>query len=144
MTRDINKTAIVGATPQNSELNVNREMQIRKKRFRPNSETNQPVIGKMIAFETRYDVRTQVLSSLLAPIFPAIWGSATFAMLVSSTSIKAASETTNAISQGFAFGFHATAGWELAEDTLIAYLISVRRVGLRNETMSFVSIVQSA
>src|SRR5580704_18163253 len=40
-------------------------------------------------------------------MFPAICGSATFAKLVSSTSMKAASETTNAISQGLAFGFHA-------------------------------------
>jgi hypothetical protein len=31
-------------------------------------------------------------------------------MLVSSTSIKAASDTTNAINQGLAFGFHGDAG----------------------------------
>jgi hypothetical protein len=71
-----------------------------------------------------------------------MWGSATFAMLVSSTSIKAASDTTNAISQGFAFGFQGTAGREIAEGALIAYLISVRWVELTNETIPFVSIVQ--
>src|ERR1700722_3604884 len=70
-------------------------------------QKSQPVIGKTIALETRYEVSTHVLSSLLAPRFPAICGSATFAMLVSSTSIKAASDTTNAISQGFTLGFHA-------------------------------------
>ena len=36
-----------------------------------------------------------------------MWGRATFAMEVSSTSIKAASATVAAISQGFVFGFHA-------------------------------------
>src|ERR1700720_2402457 len=96
--------------PHNNELKVKREIQMRKTRFRPISDTSQPVIGRTIAFETRYEVRTQVLSSLLAPMFPAICGSATLAMLVSSTSIKAASDTTNAISQGFAFGFHSDMG----------------------------------
>src|ERR1700733_6779876 len=36
-----------------------------------------------------------------------MWGRATLAMEVSSTSIKAASATVAAISQGFVFGFHA-------------------------------------
>src|SRR5215472_12189814 len=54
----------------------------------------------MMAFDTRYEVRTQVLWSLLAPRFPAMYGSATLAMLVSSTSMKAASATTTAISHG--------------------------------------------
>src|ERR1700727_3157261 len=99
-----------GAMPQKSELTVNNEMQMRKNRLRPISETSQPVIGSTIAFETREDVSTHVLSSLLAPRFPAICGSATFAMLVSSTSIKAARDTTNAINQGFALGFHSEGG----------------------------------
>ena len=50
-----------------------------------------------------------MLSSLLAPMLPAMCGSATLAMLVSSTSINAASDTTKAISQGLAFGFQADA-----------------------------------
>src|ERR1700724_2668661 len=98
-----------GAIPQKSELTVNNEMQMRKNRLRPTSDTSQPVIGSTIALETRYEVSTHVLSSLLAPRFPAICGSATFAMLVSSTSIKAASDTTNAIIQRFTFCFHALA-----------------------------------
>src|ERR1700733_4897744 len=96
-----------GAMPQNSELTVNNEMQMRKNRLRPITDTSQPVIGSTIAFETRSEESTHGLSSLLAPRFPAICGSATFAILVSSTSIKAASDTTNAISQGFTLGFHA-------------------------------------
>jgi hypothetical protein len=39
-------------------------------------------------------------------MFPAICGSATFAMLVSSTSMKAARDTTKAINQGLALGVH--------------------------------------
>jgi hypothetical protein len=41
-----------------------------------------------------------VLSSWLAARLPAIWRSATLAIVVSSTSMKVAMETTTAISQG--------------------------------------------
>ena len=58
-----------------------------------------------MALETRYEVSTQVLSSLLAPRLPAMWGKATLAMLVSSTSMKAAMATTTAMAQGLNFGF---------------------------------------
>src|ERR1700680_612846 len=75
-----------------------------KKRFRPKVLANQPLIGRMMAFETKYEVRTQVLWSLLAPRFPAMYGRATLAMLVSRTSMKAASATTTAISQGLYLG----------------------------------------
>ena len=57
-----------------------------------------------MALETRYEVSTQVLSSLLAPKSPARCGKATLAMLVSRTSMNAASATTTAISQGLNFG----------------------------------------
>src|SRR5579875_3575991 len=63
-----------------------------------------------MAFETRYDVSTHVLSSLLAPRLPAIYGSATLAMLVSSTSMNAASATTTAISHGLCFGCQRCSG----------------------------------
>ena len=56
---------------------------------------------------------TQVLWSWLAPRFPAIWGRATLAMLVSSTSMKAANETTKAISQGFVLGFQSWSAWSV-------------------------------
>jgi len=46
-------------------------------------------------------------SSVLAPSEPAMWGSATLAMEVSSTSMKAARATVMAISQGLTRGFHA-------------------------------------
>src|SRR5271169_2302531 len=82
-----------------------------KKRFRPKVLASQPLIGRMMAFETRYEVRTHVLWSLLAPRFPAIYGRATLAMLVSSTSIKAASATTTAISQGLYRGRQTSTSW---------------------------------
>src|SRR5580698_1877908 len=90
--------------PQSKELTVKIARQDMKKRFRPKVLANQPLIGRMMAFETKYEVRTHVLWSLLAPRFPAIYGRATLAMLVSRTSMKAASATTTAISQGLNFG----------------------------------------
>jgi len=54
----------------------------------------------MIAFDTRYDVNTHVDSSALADRFPAMCGSATFAIDVSSTSMNVASVTVMAITHG--------------------------------------------
>src|SRR5208283_6089249 len=54
-----------------------------------------------MAFETRYEVRTQVLSSTPAERLPAMCGKATLATLVSSTSMKVASITVRAITHGF-------------------------------------------
>src|SRR5258708_2722169 len=106
MTRAINRIGSDGEIPQAKELKVNTTRQMRKNCFRPSRDTSHPLTGNMMAFETKYDVRTHVLSSLLAPIFPAMCGRATLAMLVSRTSIKAPSDTTKAISHGFALGFH--------------------------------------
>src|SRR3954471_4512396 len=61
---------------------------------------NQPPIGRMIAFDTRYDVRTHVASSVVAERLPAMCGSATFATLVSSTSMKVANMTVMAMIHG--------------------------------------------
>src|SRR5260370_2487461 len=105
MTRQMIRAARLGAAPQNSELSVNRKMQRRKKRFRPKRLASHPLMGRTMALETRYEVSTHVLSSLLAPRLPAICGSATLAMLVSRTSMNAARATTMAISQGLNFGF---------------------------------------
>src|ERR1700739_1669092 len=91
--------------PHSREVTVNSTMHIVKKRLRPKAIASQPLIGSTTAFETRYDVNTQVLSSLLAPRSPARCGSATVAMLVSSTSINAAIATTTAIAHGLYFGF---------------------------------------
>src|SRR4029077_20286485 len=98
----------VGAAPHRWELSVKIARQIMKNRFRPKIPANQPVIGRTMALDTRYDVKIQVLSSLLAPRFPAMWGSATFAMLVSRTSMKAAMATRTAITHGLTLGLQAS------------------------------------
>src|ERR1039457_4684400 len=61
---------------------------------------NQPPIGRMMALATRYDVSIHVDSSILAERLPAMWGSETLATLVSSTSMKVASITVMAMTQG--------------------------------------------
>src|ERR1700682_551405 len=105
MTRAINRIGSDGAIPQSKELKVNTTRQMRKNCFRPSSDTSHPLAGNMMAFETKYEVNTHVLSSLLAPILPAMCGRATLAMLVSRTSINADRATTIAIRQGLNFGF---------------------------------------
>src|SRR5215471_2485346 len=53
-----------------------------------------------MAFDTKYDVRTQVDSSAPADRLPEMCGRATLAMEVSSTSMNVASVTVMAITQG--------------------------------------------
>ena len=69
-------------------------------RFRPKRLASHPVIGRMIAFATRYDVNTQVASSMVADKLPAMWGSDTLTTVVSSTSMKVANITATAMSHG--------------------------------------------
>src|SRR5579862_1605408 len=104
MTRNSMSMARLGAAPHSNELTVNITMHSRKNRLRPNKPASHPLMGSTIALDTRYEVSTQVLSSLLAPRSPAMCGNATLAMLVSSTSMNAAMATTTAISQGLNFG----------------------------------------
>src|ERR1700730_15226909 len=65
---------------------------------------NQPLIGRMMALETRYEVRTQVLSSWPAERLPAMCGRATFATLVSRTSMNVARVTVSAMIHGLMTG----------------------------------------
>src|ERR1700675_4407025 len=67
-------------------------------------EEIQPLSGSTMAFETRYEVSTHVLSSVPAERLPAICGRETLAMLVSSTSMKVASVTAIAMIQGLTAG----------------------------------------
>src|SRR5882757_1509369 len=62
-----------------------------------------------------------------------MWGRATLAMEVSSTSIKAASATVAAISQGFVFGFHAYMAAFAAEASAVVVEAIVLR--LRPESL---------
>src|SRR5208283_3960384 len=61
---------------------------------------NHPPIGRMMALATRYEVSIQVASSVDADRLPAMCGSATFATLVSSTSMKVANITVKAMIHG--------------------------------------------
>ena len=69
-------------------------------RFRPNRLASQPVIGRMIAFATRYDVSTHVASSMVDDRLPAMCGSDTLTTVVSSTSMKVANITDSAMIHG--------------------------------------------
>src|SRR5215475_1372721 len=93
-----------GARPQAKDAIVNPVTANRSNRLRPKRPASHPVIGRMMAFATRYDVSVQVASSVLAERFPAIWGNETFTTVVSSTSMKVLDITAMAISQGFISG----------------------------------------
>src|ERR1700735_2059783 len=74
-----------------------------------------------------------------------MWGSATLAMEMSRTSIKAASDTTQAMSQGLAFGVHAEAGLGLASVVLTVLWGGSWAIKFENyETNIFVTIVVDA
>src|ERR1700728_687154 len=104
ITRNSTSIGREGASPHSSELNVKMITHPMKNLLRPNSAENHPVSGSPIAFETRYDVSTHVLSSTPADKFPAMCGRDTFATLVSNTSMNVAAITVMAINQGFTCG----------------------------------------
>src|SRR5271157_4397922 len=85
-------------------------------------EESQPLRGRTMALETRYEVSTQVLSSCPAERLPAICGSATLAMLVSSTSMNVASVTVRAMIHGLTAGRQAAASFMVIEAAPIRYL----------------------
>src|SRR5271157_4976102 len=85
-------------------------------------EDSQPLSGSTMAFETRYEVRTQVLSSCPAERLPAICGRATLAMEVSSTSMKVARVTVMAMIHGFTAGRQASALSNVGDAALILSL----------------------
>ena len=57
------------------------------------------VIGRTTTFDRMYPVVTQLISCWVAPRLPAIWGSATLTMVVSSTSMIAAVMSPSRMSQ---------------------------------------------
>src|SRR5215469_2353347 len=72
-------------------------------------EDSHPLSGSTIAFETRYEVRIQVLSSWPEERLPAICGRETLAMEVSSTSMNVAKVTARAMIHGLTAGRQASA-----------------------------------
>src|SRR6187399_273493 len=100
MMRKRTSDARFGAMPQRNEASVNPAVDSINSRFRPNRDASQPVIGRMIALATRYEVSTQVASSVVADIVLPMCGSDTFTTVVSSTSMKVANITATATIQG--------------------------------------------
>src|SRR3954467_9105399 len=90
----------VGARPHRNDDTVKPTTDSISSRLRPNALASQPVIGRMIALATRYDVTVHVASSIVADRLPAIWGSDTLTTLVSSTSMNVASITEIAMIHG--------------------------------------------
>jgi hypothetical protein len=83
------------------DARVNNMIQVIRKRFLPKTRASHPVIGITTALLIRYDVRTQVISSVPAFILPCICGRATLAMEVSTISMKAGIITVSVISHLF-------------------------------------------
>ena len=70
------------------------------RRLRPNVAASHPVIGRMMALATRYEVSAQVASSVVAAMLLAMCGSDTLTTVVSSTSMKVANITAIATIHG--------------------------------------------
>src|SRR5258705_11148024 len=88
----------LGDKPQSSEDTVKPAVQSMKKRLRPTTVEIPPEIGMATALATRYEVKTQDDSAMLAERLPATCGSATLAIEISRTSMKTASATPGALS----------------------------------------------
>src|SRR5579862_2010861 len=71
-TRQITSVLSEGASPQRRELIVKITTQAMKNLLRPKTPDSHPESGNTIAFDTKYDVRTQVLSSTPAERLPAM------------------------------------------------------------------------
>src|SRR5437867_351329 len=98
--RNTISSASVGARPHRNDDSVKPTTDSISSRLRPNMLASQPVIGRMIAFATRYEVSTHVASSIVTDKLPAMCGSDTLTTVVSSTSMKVANITDTAMSQG--------------------------------------------
>src|SRR6266566_5316172 len=116
MIRKMIKNPSDGANPQRNDDAVNPVTAISSRRLRPKRPASQPVIGRMMAFATKYEVKVHVASSTVADKLPAIWGNDTFTTVVSSTSMKVLDMTAIAISQGLISG--RGTGFVLIQDVL--------------------------
>src|SRR3954468_454575 len=100
MIRKMINSGRFGARPQKNDARVKPVTEAMRRRLRPKRFASQPVMGKMIAFATRYDVNAQVASSGVAERLPAMCGSETLTTVVSSTSMKVLIITAEATSHG--------------------------------------------
>lgn len=79
-------------TPHRNEASTNSNVAQTNSFTSPKRRLSQPVSGKAMALLTANEVMTQVPCSELTPRLPEIVGSATLAMVVSSTCMKVASD----------------------------------------------------
>src|SRR5512134_1989125 len=100
MMRNTTSDARFGAIPQRNDASVNPVVDRSNRFLRPKRPASQPVIGRMMALATRYDVSAQVASSVVAERLLAMCGSDTLTTVVSSTSMKVANITASAMSHG--------------------------------------------
>src|SRR5713101_5709404 len=105
----------LGAKPHRNEEIVKPATEAMSRRLCPKKLASQPVMGKMMALATRYEVNAQVASFGVEESDPAMWGSDTLTTVVSSTSMKVLVITVMATIHGFTsgmllFGFVALIG----------------------------------
>ena len=99
MRKKISHSRLV-AMPQSSEVRVKPPTQVIRMRRRPKRLASHPAIGRMMAFDTRYEVTTHVPSSTVAPMLPAMCGMETLTTVVSRISMNVASMTAMVTIQG--------------------------------------------
>jgi hypothetical protein len=100
MMRNTTSEARFGAAPHRNDASVKPVVDSISRFLRPKRPASQPVMGRMIALATRYDVNAHVASSVVADMLLAMCGSDTFTTVVSSTSMKVANMTAMATIQG--------------------------------------------
>src|SRR5580692_11751429 len=110
MTRKKISSPIEGARPHMKEATTNRKIDSVNKRTWPKRRVSQPVSGTEIALATPKEVITQVPWSGETPRSPEIAGMDTFAMEVSKTFMKIASDRARVPSNRAAPGSGAMAG----------------------------------
>ena len=76
--------------PHKKDEATNRAVDQRNRRTSPRRRLSQPVAGRTMALATLYEVMTQVPWEAEAPRLPAMVGTDTLAMVVSSTCMKVA------------------------------------------------------
>ncbi len=92
-TRAAISSGMLGASPHMIEATVNSIVASKNSRTWPRRSASRPVSGMEIAVATVKEVMTQVPCVALMPMVPAIVGTDTLAMVVSSTCMKVASDT---------------------------------------------------
>src|SRR5262245_22316556 len=118
-------------SPHSAEKTPNSAIALPNTRTAPKRPASQPVSGTTIASATEYEVMTQVPSLLLMPRLPAMLGTDTLAIVMSTTARKLAAAWTMAASQSMppCSGASARAGVGVAADMMVVLVSrSVRRV----------------